>query len=464
MSNQPRLHVQNIFDALNPNGTGVRDDLKLRCLHLQKRVVALAKPGDVVAVSADCSASYVEYMMRTTGVSDVLVMRHEVSGDAQRELNSQSILQALARDAHWQAAQKRYPVLNPYMKSAEIYHVCEAAGIAVSQSEYQASKDIELSQEMNDKALFYKKCEDIGAPVPRYWVFNGETLADKVLQLLKVEQCPFNVRQTRSGGTVGNITVCRIDSKYCLPELGARDLSDKEFKEALEEFARDCFCDEFVVSEHLDLYASPGTLFFSEDRCLTLICHTCQIFDKNRLFLGFSFPIEDERIRKHFTSIEEWIRRLIEPFWERGYRGYGNIDWMVTKSGEIYLAECNARQTGVIPPLVIANACLGYDRAEPYVVAPEEKYSIVTRDALRIDKTMNFEQAYVKLEKQKLLWEQNNHEEGIIISIPPSPECNIAHLGIVAICKGKELPKANDILNRAVHALGARENKLLFAT
>lgn len=42
---RPRLHVQNLFDALNPNGTGVTGDLKLRCLHLQKRVLALAKPG-----------------------------------------------------------------------------------------------------------------------------------------------------------------------------------------------------------------------------------------------------------------------------------------------------------------------------------------------------------------------------------------------------------------------------------
>lgn len=460
MSNQPRLHVQNIFDALNPNGMGVRGGLKLRCLHLQNRVVALAKPGDVVAVSADCPASFVEYMTQRTGVSDVLVIRHEVSGDAQRDLSSRSVFQALARSAHWPAAQRRCLVLGPYMKSAEIYRVCKAAGIAVSQSEYQASKDIELSEEMNDKALFYKECQEIGAPVPRHWVFDEETLADQVMHLLKVGQRPLSVRQTRSGGTVGNITVYRIDSKYCVPELGTRDFSDREFKQTLEEFARDCFCDEFVVSEHLDLYASPGTLFFSEDRELRVICHTCQIFDKNRVFLGFSYRIEDERISIHFPSIEKWIHRLMGPFWERGYRGYGNIDWMVTKGGERYLAERNARQTGVIAPLAIASACLGYDCSAPYVVVPESSF-IMTRDALRISETMSFEQAYLKLKEQKLLWEQSGHGEGVVISIPPSPENNIPHLGVVAI--GGSLSKAYGILDKTVHTLGARENELLFA-
>lgn len=459
MSNKPQLHIQNIFDALNPKGMGVTNDLKLRCLHLQKRVIALAKPGDIVAVSADCSSAFIEYMTRTTGVSDVIILRHKVSADPQRSLNSQSIFQALPHDAHWEMAQERYPVLNPYMKSAEIYRLSKATGIATSESENQAAKDVELSQEMNNKAVFYKECEEMGAPVPRHWVFDGKTLADQVLQLLMIWQCPLNLRQTESGGTVGNVTAYRINSRYCVPELGTRMLDDKELVQTLQDFVRGCFSDQFVVAELLDLYATPGTLFCSDETGVTVICHTCQVIDKNRVFLGFSFPIEDERICKHFPSIEKWIHRLMEPFWERGYRGYGNVDWMVTKSGERYLAERNARQTGVIPPLAIANACLGYDRGKPYEVAPE--CSIVTRDALRIDKTMNFEQAYVKLEKQKLLWEQNNHGEGIIISIPPSPECNIAHLGIVVI--GKGLPKANDILNQAVHALGATENERLFA-
>ena len=36
-----RLHVQNIFDAINPIGAGVSGNLMRLCLHLEKRVIAL---------------------------------------------------------------------------------------------------------------------------------------------------------------------------------------------------------------------------------------------------------------------------------------------------------------------------------------------------------------------------------------------------------------------------------------
>ncbi|MFQ5992273.1 MAG: hypothetical protein ACE5NA_07525 [Nitrospiraceae bacterium] len=456
---RPRLHVQNIFDALNPNGMGVSGDLKLRCLHLQKRVFALAKPGDVVAVSADCSPAFVEYMTRTTSVSDVIPLRHQVSADPQRNLNSQSVFEALAHSAHWEAARQRHPVLSPYIKSAEIYRVSETAGIAVSDSENQATKDVEFSDKMNDKAVFYEECEEMGIPVPRHWVFNGRALADQVLQLLAVGHGPLILRQTRSGGTAGNITADRTVSKYRVPELRAGVLSDKEFVKVLQEFGRSSFSDQFVVTEFLDLYASPGTLFYSDEAGVTVISHTYQILDKNRVFLGFSFPIEDERICGHFPSIEEWVHRLMEPWWQRGYRGYGNIDWMVTKDGESFLAERNARQTGVIPPLAIANALLGHDRASPCVVAPET--SIVTRDSLHVRKAMTFEQVYGELEKRKLLWEQSDHGEGVIVSIPPSPEFGIHSIGILAI--GASGSTAHEIHDQALHALGTAKSELLFA-
>ena len=42
---RPRLHVQNIFDAVNPDGKGVSGDLARRCLHLEKRAIGLACSG-----------------------------------------------------------------------------------------------------------------------------------------------------------------------------------------------------------------------------------------------------------------------------------------------------------------------------------------------------------------------------------------------------------------------------------
>ena len=457
MKTRPLLHIQNIFDAVNPNGMGVKGNLKLRCLHLQKRAVAVAKPGDILAISSDCSPAFVEYLIRTVGLSDVITLRHRVSADPNISINSQTLFSSLRTDFNWEAARGRKPVLSPYIISNEIYRVCQDTGISVSNSAIEPAKEVELSERMNDKAAFYKECDEIDVPVPRYWVFDGAELAHQIRQLLRTEPGPLSIRQTRSGGTVGNITATRIASKYHVPELRGWGLSEREFVTVLEKFSQSCFSNQFLVAELLDLYASPGTLFHSDEEGLTIICHSHQILDKNRVFLGFSFPIEDEKISRHFPSLEEWVPRIMEPWWREGFRGYGNIDWMVRKDGQVFLAERNARQTGVIPPLAIANACMGHERKSPFELAP--KCSVVTRDALSLEKGMSFEQAHRELEKRKLLWGQSGQGEGAIISIPPSPEFGINSIGIVVL--GPSVSKADEIYTRTLHALGVAGSELL---
>ena len=78
---QPILHVDNRFDALNLRGTGVNGYLKLKCLQLHDRVVGLAAPGDVVAISDNCPQTFIDYMLGTLQVANVLSVRYSVDYD-----------------------------------------------------------------------------------------------------------------------------------------------------------------------------------------------------------------------------------------------------------------------------------------------------------------------------------------------------------------------------------------------
>ncbi len=454
---KPSLHIQNIFDAFDPHGIGVNGYLKLWSLQLQNRVVGLAKRGDIIAVSSDCSYAFIEYMLRTTQASDVLSLRYPVSRDPRTYLDSHSVFDGLACDPRWKTALQRSPVLSPYMKSAAIYETARDSGIPVSQSEWKAAVTNRLTESMNDKALFYQECSQAGIPVPQHWVASGKDLTKCVIDLLKTHG-PLYIRQTKTGGTIGNIAVEKIDSNYLIQEFSPRMLNDSEFIRVLERFIKASFWDEFLITEMLDLHASPGTLFYADDTDVTVICHTYQLLNRNRLFLGFTYPIEDERISRHFGSIEEWVRVLIEPWRQLGYRGYGNIDSMITKDGETFLAERNPRQTAVVLPLTIANTLSGMATGSHSISAPA--LSIYTRDIVDLERASTFEEVYARLGKKKLLLEQNKHGEGVIITIPPSPRFGLNGVGIMAV--GSNLSTAYEIYSRALYELASEESNLLF--
>lgn len=455
---QPKLHVHNIFDAFNPHGTGVTGHLKLRSLQLQNRVVSLARPGDIVAISADCSPAFVQYLLRITRASNILTVRYQVSPDLREHIDAHSVFRSLIEDSQWEMVRQRCPLLDPYMKSATIYQAARASGVSVSQSEWQAATRAGLVEKMNDKAVFYQECRKAGIPVPRYWVARSTALSDCVIDLLKEGHGPLYIRQTRSGGTNGNISVERTGPGYLIPELTSHPLTASEFAHVLKGLIRTSFGNEFVIAELLDLYASPGTMFYADDVGVSVVCHTGQILDRNRMFLGFSYPIRDTSVSEHFPSIEHWVRLLIEPWRLLGYRGYGNIDWMITKDGKAYLAERNPRQTSVVPPLYVANACAGSTAPTSSIIAPT--LSIYTRDIMELDRSITFEEAHAELSKKKLLWQQSKQGQGVVVTIPPSPQLGINSLGIMVL--GPSLARAYEIYGQALQALGAKEERLLF--
>lgn len=456
---RPLLHIQNIFDALNPMGTGVCGRLKRRCLHLQNRVVGLANPGDSVVVNAGCLPAFIEYMLRITGVKDVTVLRDQANDDLGKYLHAHSVFQELIHDSRWEIVLQQKPTLAPYMKSSSVCQAARASGIFVSRQEWKAAVTDRVTQRMNDKSIFYQECSKLGIPVPRHWVVGKGELTSCAVQLMETMHKPLYIRPTRSGGGVGNITVESANSRYLIYELyGRHSLSRREFAEALESVVETGFWDEFIIVELFDLQASPGTLFFADDVRVNVICHTYQILDSNRSFLGFMYPIQNDMIKRHFNLIEDSRHYLIEPWRQLGFRGYCNIDWMVTKDGDIFLSERNARQTAVVIPLKIANRISCIDTTEDVITAPPLK--IFTNDMVNFERPITFEEVYAQLENEELLWEQNKRGEGVIITMPPTPGLGINCVGIMVV--GDDIFSTYELYNRTLHLLGEREQGYLF--
>jgi len=456
--NSPMLHAQNVFDVLSTYGMGVNGYLKIKSLQVQNRAVGLAKSGDIVAVTDDCSQEYIDYILQIINASDVLVLRYHVSKNLKKHVNSRVVFSGISRDPHWEEALRRNPVLDPYIQSASFYRNARTFGVKIPRKEWKTIVVDHLVEEMNDKAILHRECLDLKIPVPRHWIVKGSELSDKVTALLRSRNGPFYIRYARSAGSYGNVTIDRIGSEYWIHELADHPLGKSEFVFALKRFAAPHINNEFVVSELLDLHASPGTLFYADGKEIRIVCHTNQVLTKNRGYLGFEFPIEDQLVRKHFSEIERSTFALAEPWRRRGFRGYGNIDWMVTKDGKYYIAERNARQTGVIPGVKIANDLI--EGAPQFPVLKSPRQAIVTGDRIYFERASDFKEVQNMLKRGNVLLQKGEYKDGVVVAIPPMPAFGINSVGLVAL--GNTLQEAYKYYNHALQILGYKGEELLF--
>ncbi|MCL6472084.1 MAG: hypothetical protein K6T91_04655 [Firmicutes bacterium] len=456
--NRPSLHVQNIFDVFNPFVFGVNGYLKMKCVQVQNRVVSMANPGDIVAVGDDCPQAFIDYMLSIRKIGRAIILRYSVKRDERKYLNAYSVFKVLPSNPIWGSVIQRNPILNPYIKSHAIYKAANEAGMKIPERTWRAEVEAQVSQKMNDKANLYRECEKLSLPIPLYLIANGESLAETALDLLSREDRPIYIRQARSGGAFGNITAERFKNKYIIHEAGPHLLTKREFIESIRQYVKENIWREFVVTELLDLYASPGTLFYVSDTEVKIIAHTYQLLNQRRRFLGFMYPITDANIARHINWVEQALYALVEPWRRLGYRGFGNVDWMVTKDGHYYIAELNARQTAVVPCLKIENAVAERGIGLDEVLEPN--LSVFTIDRLYFKRPISFAEAYSVLSKSDLLWGQGKSEAGIVITIPPAPAFGINSIGLMAL--GPDLLSAYKVYKRAIWVLGSKEGKLLF--
>lgn len=454
---RPHLHIQNVYDVLNPTGHGVNGYLKLKCIQIQNRVVAMAEPGDIATISADCPQAYVDYMLGVTGSTGATILRYEIHRDLRRYLNAHAVFEALKRNPLWIEVVKMSPKLDAYCQTRPVFIEARCAGIEVAEDQWTVAVSNHLTEQMNDKAILYRYCQKAGIPTPKSWIFNHVNLIGRVIDLLDSGLNRLYIRQARSSGSLGNVTVEKTGDGYIAHELDSRTLSTEGLNHILEHFIKTSYWDEYVVSEFLDLYASPGTLFYVGDTDTRIVCHTAQILNASRKFHGSMYPIIDEFVTRHTGKIERHIKQILEPWRLQGYRGYANIDWMVTKAGESFIAELNARETAAVPPIRIENVLSGKYRYRQPMAQPS--LAFFARDKVNLLDLHTFEDVYHEFSARNLLWHQRNDGTGVVILVPPLPAFGINTAGIVAL--GPTLPAAFEIFAEATQALGDAE-QLLF--
>ena len=103
--------------------------------------------------------------------------------------------------------------------------------------------------------------------------------------------------------------------------------------------------EQFIEPDTSVAGGSPSTEVFVGEEGISPLYHCGQLINDSGGFLGVEIGkgALSETLARKLTRIGNIIGKW---YWELGYRGFFDIDFVVSKDGRIYVAETNTRRTG----------------------------------------------------------------------------------------------------------------------
>ena len=165
--------------------------------------------------------------------------------------------------------------------------------------------------------------------------------------------------------------------------------------------------EEFIEPNKIFSSGSPSSeLFLSGDGAkITYLCD--QLLGENGEFWGvvLGCVLLNNKISKEIYKVSLAIGKR---FWQLGYRGFFDIDFVLSKNNEPYIIETNTRRTGGTHVYDVAKTIFGNDWAKTAFIVSQDNFQYgkkKLREAQIIDKMMN------------IMYPIKGKKEGIIISI-----------------------------------------------
>jgi len=249
------------------------------------------------------------------------------------------------------------------------------------------------------------KIKDKSVNTPRSIICRNKKEAVSVAEWFYNKSISYVIKANFGEGGWGTLIVKIKDNKSW----------NKVLSKINKEFNGDCIWDgglilieEYIETERGTSSSCPSSeLFLSENGPkVTYICD--QVVTEAGNFLGIT--LGRGALNKRIESkINKASIAVGKRFWELGYRGFFDIDFVLSKKGGIpYIIETNMRRTGGTHIFDVARSVFGDNW--------RDKTFILSQDSFRYGKKLLSEK--VILEKLKdILFPINNKKRGVVISI-----------------------------------------------
>jgi len=197
--------------------------------------------------------------------------------------------------------------------------------------------------------------------------------------------------------------------------------SEKSFQEILQKF------DLPLLAREYQKGLSMGVSFFVDQKNIYLSALNRQCFLKNPdkgplgLFIGIQWLPSQTFSKEIYTKIAQDLTKMAEKIRREGLTGMFNLDFILSKTGQIFFLECNPRITA----------------ATPQIIAVEELHG--RTDFMRLLLNHFFQKNY-PTEKPNSLPESLFRGAQMSIELPPRKITNLTPAGFFEL-KGDEIKK-----------------------
>lgn len=342
-------------------GTGTNTDTCARFLWH-------AREGDVVVIPRGMDPDYPEYVFAHLGMRGDSVTVIQVDG-----LMSDSSLQGPDLFGQLDEIVRDNPVdwsLFPFVVTPATVALSERLGVrTMPGTAFARERGTDL---LNMKSTFRRLAAGVGVPIPAGCIARSEEeLAHGLRTRLECAQRVV-VKQDRGGGGHGNVGVTK-DAGSRMPgtreTLPVAERTPEELAHALWAELSDPLSPTVVLEDYL----TGNTRFFLEylveDNAVELvnsglICYEAHA-DLDPKWTGLEVPLRPTV--EQLPEISRHAEKMMACIQGIGYRGYINIDGLITQDGAIIFHETNARWGGGLVYHEVASRLLGSTYKETHL-------------------------------------------------------------------------------------------------
>jgi len=165
--------------------------------------------------------------------------------------------------------------------------------------------------------------------------------------------------------------------------------------------------EQFIEPDASVAGGSPSTEVFVGEEGISLLYHCGQLLNRFGGFLGVEIGkgALSETLARKLMKIGNIIGKW---YWELGYRGFFDIDFVVSKDGGIYVAETNTRRTGGTHTYDLARHLFGNKW--------ENEAYLLSHDSFRYQKK-RMDAEKILQQVSPLIYPMNSEQKGVIVTL-----------------------------------------------
>ncbi|BBH54556.1 hypothetical protein [Fluviispira sanaruensis] len=373
----PKLIVLNISTEQMMGGV-INPEFLIRALKRPDRNSWLADEDDIIVASSQISSEFLNYVSENYGYSNnkIKVITPKKSSSNPQILSdevllSDDIINSLKSEM---CIEKKWNLCACYQTSGLI-ELCRKLNIDMpSGFEFIEQKGPDL---FNRKSHFRRIAAGINLSIPKgFVVSNPLSLASSINNLID-ETGILIIKQDRGGGGMGNLALTKTKdrqlpgvSKVIPFDLSIEEHAEKIWSELTDswnnELVIECYhkssvalyCEYFIDSNGQPSFLSNGSIRVEKDQSNPL---------GEMKWIGLEIPAILP-LSTNLKVVSE-ATRLANQMGQIGYRGYVNIDMIVTLDNEYIFNEINARWGGGTAMHFIGNKLLGKNYMNEYYLS-----------------------------------------------------------------------------------------------